>query len=176
MWRASASVVWRLDSILGTDDSARQVQTDLGRGFGHAGVENWGTLGSVVLRLESWVLLNEPGLTQQQLLSLPIGPAATSGVQILGIPCRQLSVSHHLPLLWIGFELGCVAGWTEWVRLGTSCTSTIGMSDLTKMIFDGFYNFGAEASLELQRVSVQHTPGVSEFSSSMSSVCVCVFV
>lgn len=29
--------------------SARQVQTDLERGFGQEGVGNWGTLGSVVL-------------------------------------------------------------------------------------------------------------------------------
>lgn len=87
MRRASAIIVWCLDSIIGTDDSARHVQTDQERGFGHAGVGNWGTLGSVVLRVESLVLLNETGPTQLQLLPRPICPAATGGVQILGISC-----------------------------------------------------------------------------------------
>ena len=54
------SVAWRLDSILGTGGSARQVQTDLERGFGHAGVGNWGTLGSVVLRVECERALGRP--------------------------------------------------------------------------------------------------------------------
>lgn len=113
MRRESASVVWCLDSILGTNDSARQVQTDLERGFGHAGVGNWGTLGSVVLRVESLVLLNEPGPTQLQLQPRPIGPAATGGVQILGISCCAGSCQSAFVLDWLldwlcGRSLDCV--------------------------------------------------------------------
>lgn len=82
----------------------RQVQTDLERGFGHAVVGNWGTLGSVVLRVESRVLLNEPGPTQQQLQPRPIGPAATGGVQILGISCSAGSCQSLTTCLCAGLS------------------------------------------------------------------------
>ena len=86
------------DSILGTGSSARQVQTDLERGFVHREVVNWGTLGSVVIRVKPWVLPLELVLTQLLLPLRPIVPVAIGDVQKL-----QLSVSHHLLLCWIGF-------------------------------------------------------------------------
>lgn len=78
------SGVWRLDGILGT---ARHVQTDLERGFGHAGVGKLGHTGIC-------------GPQCRVLPPHPIGPAATGAVCVLGVSwcagsCQ--SVSHHLP-------------------------------------------------------------------------------
>lgn len=155
------SVVWRLDSILGTAGSARQVQTNLQRGFGHAEVGNWGTLGSVVLRVESWVLLNEPGPTQRQLPTRPIGPAATGGVQILGISCCAGSCQSVTTWLCAGLAPR-LAVWQVFglcVHMGQVYMYMIVTPDFTRMISDVFFNFhGLEESVEhqLPKVSAIH--------------------
>lgn len=59
---------------------ARPVQTDLERGFGHAGVGNWDTLGSVVLVAE-WTAFRH----------IPLVPAATGGGRALS--CQLLVVA-----------------------------------------------------------------------------------
>lgn len=59
---------------------ARPVQTDLERGFGHAEVGNWGTLGSVVLVVE-WTACRH----------IPLVPAATGGGRALS--CQLLVVA-----------------------------------------------------------------------------------
>lgn len=67
---------------------ARPVQTDLERGFGHAGVGNWDTLGSVVLIAE-WTVCRH----------IPLVPAATGGGRVLSVvSCWwwQLSVSQSV--------------------------------------------------------------------------------
>lgn len=80
--------VWT--ASLGLHGRSRQTY----RGFGHTGVGNWGTLGSVVLRIESTVCRH-----------VPLVPAATGGVHVLGISCCADSCQSVTTCLqrWIGF-------------------------------------------------------------------------
>lgn len=78
------SVAWRLDSILGTVGSARQVQTDLREGIWSRRSGKLGHTGICGPQSGVWM---SSGPTSRRLLPRPIGPAATGGVQILGISC-----------------------------------------------------------------------------------------